>query len=254
MRIVIIGTGNTATVMGRLLKKAQLEIVQVFGNNITRAEVLAKELASLPCSTWDAINKEADLYLVAITDTAIYELGRHLSLGNQVVLHTAGSVQMEVLKGISNHYGVLYPLQSLRKEMAVLTHVPLLVNASDDETLKIVLRVAQQISSQVSVVNDEMRLKLHLAAVCMNNFCNHLYEIAEDFCSKENVDFKLLLPLAVETARRIELVSPSQVITGPAIRNDQLTISRHLQILQSYPSFYKVYEELTNSIRIFHSL
>lgn len=254
MEIVIIGTGNTATVIGKKLVTAGNDILQVFGRNSKNAEDLAVTLNSKPCNSWDHITRQADFYLVAIADKALYELEHHFHLRGGIVLHTAGSVSKGIFKNITSDYGVLYPLQSIRKEMPVLTEIPLLVDASNEQTLEKVLYLARQISGQVSLADDEKRLRLHLAAVCLNNFTNHLYQVAADFCQKEHVEFNLLLPLLLETAKRMELVSPDEALTGPAIRNDQVTINRHLDLLQSYPLFYRLYEQMTRSIREFNNI
>src|SRR5678816_2397653 len=117
MEIVIIGTGNVASVLGKILKSSGCNIVQVMGRNIERTGELAKELDCAMSVSWEDLYKGAGLYLVAISDTALYELEQHLKLTDQVVIHTAGSVSREVLKNITTNYGVLYPLQSLRKDM-----------------------------------------------------------------------------------------------------------------------------------------
>ncbi|MEO5995527.1 MAG: DUF2520 domain-containing protein [Chitinophagaceae bacterium] len=252
MNVVIIGTGNVATVLGRLFKKTGATIKQVFGRNRDNTAALASELNSLPCSEWSSIDKEADLYLVAIADTALYDLGQQLVLSNQLVVHTAGSVTKDVLKNISKNYGVLYPLQSLRKEMPLLTEIPLLIDGNNEQTRQTIWEIALRLSSNISFMGDEGRLKLHVAAIYMNNFTNHLYAVTEDFCKKEDVSFNLLLPLAMETVKRINLVSPSQVVTGPAARKDEITIKKHLHLLRAYPSIQKLYQQLTNSIREFN--
>ena len=252
MNVVIIGTGNVATVLGRLLKKAGFAIKQVFGRNPDNAEVLAAYLNSAPCSKWSGIDKDADIYLVAIADTALYDLDRRLVLSTQLVLHTAGSVTKDILKNISANYGVLYPLQSLRKELPVLTQIPFLIDGNGQQTIQTISEIALRLSSNISLVGDEARLKLHVAAILMNNFTNHLYAVTEDFCKKEGLNFKLLLPLALETVRRIELVSPSQVLTGPAIRKDDITINKHLELLNAYPAIQKLYRLMTDSIKEFN--
>ena len=42
---------------------------------------------------------------------------------------------------------------------------------------------------------------------------------------------------------------PADVQTGPAIRNDLSTISRHLQVLENYPEMSELYGMLTEGIR-----
>jgi hypothetical protein len=93
-----------------------------------------------------------------------------------------------------------------------------------------------------------MRVKLHLAAVMVNNFTNHLYALMETYCREEGLDFHLLLPLIKETASRLDDVSPSKTQTGPAVRNDTTTIEKHLDLLQKYPQLKRMYELFTESI------
>jgi predicted short-subunit dehydrogenase-like oxidoreductase (DUF2520 family) len=163
-------------------------------------------------------------------------------------VHTAGSVPMNVLDKVSVSNGVLYPLQTLRKEMTDVGDVPLLVNGNTVENTAIIESLARSISNNVSIANDEQRLKLHVAAVIVSNFTNHLYALAEDFCNKENVDFKMLLPLIQQTAARLKDHAATDVQTGPAIRNDVFTLDKHLRILTGYPKLKYVYLKLTDSI------
>lgn len=248
MQIVIIGSGNVASVLGRLCKQNGHQVLQVVSRNAPHAKLLATELHCDHTDYTGQMNKEAELYLVAVADTALSDLNMNFSLGNKLVLHTAGSVSKDVLKDISVNYGVLYPLQSLRKEMQYASEIPLLIDGNTEETMTLVEDFAKTISANVSKANDEQRLKLHVAAVVVSNFTNHLYALAEEFCKKEGVDFGLLKPLIKETAERIEHASPAAVQTGPAIRNDIFTIDKHLRVLNNYPSLKYIYIKLTDSI------
>ena len=167
------------------------------------------------------------------------------------MVHTAGSVSREILKPISERNGVLYPLQSLRRETEHVPGIPILVDASDGDSLKVLEGLAASVSSQVARASDAERLKLHTAAVIVNNFSNHLYTLAEDFCKRSGVEFKLLVPLIKETADRISILSPAGLQTGPAIRNDMGTIEKHLDLLSGFPEIQKIYRQLTESIKSF---
>ena len=194
------------------------------------------------------IDKSADLYLVALNDTALYDLNTSFHLGNKLILHTAGSVPKDILKDISINYGVLYPLQSLRKEMNYLHEIPFLIDGNTEENITLIEEFAKTISDTVTKSSDEERLKLHVAAVVVSNFTNHLYALAEEFCINENIDFKLLVPLIKETAARIENYSPEEVQTGPAMRNDIFTLDKHLRLLSNHPKLKYIYLKLTDSI------
>jgi predicted short-subunit dehydrogenase-like oxidoreductase (DUF2520 family) len=152
------------------------------------------------------------------------------------------------LKSASHHFGVFYPLQSLKKEVGHLPDIPIVIDANDASTLKVLEALAHSISDKVVEAGDEQRMKLHLAAVIVNNFVNHLYALAEMYCKKEGLDFSLLLPLIKETAERLDKIPPSHSQTGPAVRNDRVTIEKHLELLKNYPQLRKVYELLTENI------
>ena len=127
MNIVILGSGNTATVLAKLMHTAGHSIVQVWSRNQQHAAELAKQVQSKAIYSLQEITAEADLCMIAVSDKAIGEVAAELTLKKKVLVHTAGSVSMEVLKNASPNYGVLYPLQSLRKEMTVLPAVPFLM-------------------------------------------------------------------------------------------------------------------------------
>lgn len=248
MNIVIIGTGNTATVLGRKLKEAGHEIVQVYGRNAQAASELAYVLNTESTNYWSVVNRDADIYLLAVSDIAVEEVVRELGLPKKTLVHTAASVSKEVLNA-ADHYGVFYPLQSLRKEASSLPDIPIIIDASDEETLYLLDRLARTISGKIVRADDDDRVKFHLAAVFCNNFVNHLYNLTEQFCRKEGIDFSLLHPLIQETALRISTMPPSESQTGPAIRKDFTTIEKHLHLLQSHPDLKKFYVRFTESIQ-----
>ncbi|HVG16710.1 MAG TPA: DUF2520 domain-containing protein [Chitinophagaceae bacterium] len=248
MEIVIIGTGNTATILGRKLKEAGHVIAQVYGRNPKDASDLAYDLETESTNYWSVVRRDADLYLIAVSDIAVKEVIKELDMTDKTIVHTAASVSKEVLKK-ADHYGVFYPLQSLNKHSGNLPRIPIIIDASDETTFQLLSTLAHSISEQVIVGDDEKRLKLHLAAVLVNNFTNHIYALAEDFCMKEGIDFQLLTPLIDETTNRLQTISPSNAQTGPAIRHDATTIKEHLSLLKEYPRLKNLYKVFTDSIQ-----
>lgn len=250
MDIVILGSGNVAAVLGRKFKEAGHTILQVVSRNASTASKLAYEWDTESTNYPSIINRNADVYLVAVSDDAIEDVVADLQLPKKVIAHTAASVSKDILKNVSQHYGVFYPLQSLNKDDINLPEAPIFFDGNDEFTRKKLESLALSISPQhVSRANDDARLKLHVAAVFVNNFTNHLYALAEEYCKKEGIDFKELFPLIEETISRLNDTSPSKTQTGPAIRNDEETIQKHLALLSSHPKLKKVYEFLTASIR-----
>lgn len=252
MDIVILGSGNVASVLGRKFKAAGHNILQIVSRNASAASKLAYEWDTESTNYSSIINRNADVYIIAVSDDAIDDVVADLQLPKKVVAHTAASVTKDVLKNVSQHYGVFYPLQSLNKDNITLPEAPIFFDGSDELTKKKLEALANSISPQhVLQANDDARMKLHLAAVFVNNFTNHLYAIAENYCKKEGIHFKELLPLIEETVSRLKNISPFSSQTGPAVRNDDETIQKHLSLLEKHPEMKKVYEFLSSSIKNF---
>lgn len=243
MKVVIMGSGNVATAMGRTIVAAGHTVVQVAGRNEAAVTRLAAEWRSGHTTEWKAIDREADLYIVSLADRALAGLGGQVTLPGRLVVHTAGALPAATLNGVSERTGVLYPLQSFRNGTPL--EFPLLVDAVRPEDLPVIMRFASTLAGKVVHTDDATRLKLHVAAVLVNNFTNHLYTLASDLCRQEQTDFTLLLPLIRETAQRIERVPPQEVQTGPAIRGDRNTVEKHLQILSKYRGTKELYELFT---------
>ena len=250
MDIVILGSGNVAAVLGRKFKAAGHTILQIVSRNASVASQLAYEWDTESTNYSSIINRNADVYIIAVSDDAIDDVVADLQLPRKVVAHTAASVSKEVLKNVSDHYGVFYPLQTLHKEDPDLPEAPIFFDGSDEITRKKLEALANSISPKhVSRASDDARLKLHVAAVFVNNFSNHLYALAESYCKKEGIDFKELLPLIEETASRLKDNSPAKTQTGPAVRHDEETIQKHLELLNDHPQLKSIYQLMTKSIQ-----
>jgi predicted short-subunit dehydrogenase-like oxidoreductase (DUF2520 family) len=248
MQVTIIGTGNVATVLGKLMYANHYAIHQVYGRNIDSATALANQFNAQPVDNLTAVNNDADIYIIAVSDKSIENVCNQIDLHNKLVLHTAGSVSMNVLKIASNRYGVLYPIQSLRKEMDTSTPIPFLVDGSDIDTRMAIEIFAKTLSNKVEIGDDDKRLKLHTAAVFACNFVNFMYLQSANFCEANDIDFSLMQALIEETATRLRKHHPKDVFTGPAVRKDIATIEKHLQQLSLNPTAKELYKQISEMI------
>lgn len=248
MKIVMVGSGNTATVLCKLIEKGGHEIVQV----VSRSVEHAKALASFYNAPYDVLTAstfvEADIYILALSDVALEHLNKITALKDKFIVHTAGAISINVLKELSQMNGVLYPLQTLSKFSEHVPEIPFLVDGNNEEALHKVIGLAKTLSPNVSEANDSDRLSYHVAAVFVGNFTNHMFALGELFCKKERLEFKTLLPLINEVNAKVNLQSPFLTQTGPAIRDDIFTLNRHLQVLSNYPELKYVYLKLSESI------
>lgn len=253
MKVVIIGTGNTATVSGKKIQEAGHEIIQVIGRNFEKANLLASLLHTASAYNVRYVSLNADIYMLAVSDTAIPSVASGLKLKNKIVVHTAAAVSKDVLAASSENYGVLYPLQTLIKETEILPSIPVLIDGSNAYTKNILKDFCANWAETTQIANDEERLKLHVAAVFVSNFSNYLFSMAEQYCRKEHLKFKLLYPLTEETIKRLKSQSSLETQTGPAVREDYDTIEKHRGALKNYPELSSLYNFLTNSIFTFYN-
>jgi predicted short-subunit dehydrogenase-like oxidoreductase (DUF2520 family) len=246
MRVTLIGAGNVATVLGKKIMHSGHTIVQVYNRNIDHAKALANELSA---EAVREIDDNADMYIVAVADDALQNIFAWLKPVNGFIVHTAGSVSIDVLKDMSPNYGVLWPLQSVRKETANAPLLPVLIDANNPWNKMKLKGFAQSFADTVAEANDDERKKLHLAAVVTNNFSNYIFSLTEKYCVEEGIDFKLMIPLLTETVSRMHDRSPAELQTGPAVRNDVSTIEKHRELLQGYPVLLEVYDFFTDRIK-----
>ncbi|WP_394353234.1 Rossmann-like and DUF2520 domain-containing protein [Limnovirga soli] len=253
MNVVIIGSGNVATVLAKLIKHAGHTITEIISRDITHASTLAGEVNAIAKNDITQISTDADMYIMAVADSAIATIAEKLNINKGIVVHTSGAVPMQVLSASGSGYGVLYPLQSLRKENNFIPEIPLLIAGNDETVVGTIRNFAKSLSANVSVAGNQERLQLHIAAVIVSNFTNHLYTLTADYCAAEKINFGLLLPLIQEVANRLSYSQPAQMQTGPAIRNDNSTIEKHLAVLATYPALAGLYAQLTKSIQTYYA-
>ena len=250
MKIVSIGAGNLATHLSKAMQNAGFDIVQVY----SRTESSAKELSELlhvPYTTdMDCIFVSASLYIISVKDDAIESVIKNLPLTDGLVIHTAGSVSMDIFSGKFPNYGVLYPLQTFSKSRSVdFSEIPVFLETNLPDNLKILHTVAKAISHRVYEASSAERLNLHLSAVFGCNFVNHLFHLSSHIVQQAGFDFDVLSPLILETVHKSLLSrNPKEVQTGPAVRNDLKVMQKHIELLSSHPEWQEIYTILSESI------
>ena len=246
IKVTIIGSGNVAQHLIRAILNAEhIDLVQVAVRQAISVQGLVKS-EKVITNFKDLL--EADLYIIAVSDSAISEVSAQLPFTDRLVAHTSGTMPLDALSDL-NRRAVFYPLQTLSKSKSIdFKKVPLCLESENESDLNTITAIAKSISDNVYYINSQQRKSLHVAAVFVNNFTNHLYSLGEEICKENNIPFNILKPLISETAEKINHLDPKNAQTGPAIRGDQNTIDAHLQFLEN-SSLKNIYNILTQSIQ-----
>ncbi|MFD2550697.1 Rossmann-like and DUF2520 domain-containing protein [Bizionia sediminis] len=247
--VSILGAGNVATHLFEVfLHSETIKIVQWYNRSL-RALAMYQDQVETTNNLNDL--KPADVYIIAVSDDAISGLSEQLPFKNRLIAHTSGSVSVYDLDK-KNRRAVFYPLQTFSKGVAIdMSAVPICIETTEKQDVPLLKALGKQIGCHTHKVNSEQRRALHLAAVFVNNFTNQLYRVAHEITEQEGVEFDILKPLILETANKVQTISPYLAQTGPAKRNDKKTIKKHLKLLTN-EHHQAIYKLLTSSIKKTH--
>jgi len=248
-KISFIGSGNVAFHLSHVLKDCGFKIHQVYSRNIKNAMGLALTLDADFTDDIEKINNEADMYIIAVKDDAVKEIVSKINFKNAIVVHTSGSLDINILKDSAQNYGVFYPLQSFKKDKKIdIKTVPICLEANNTDTSLKLKEIAEKLSENVHFVSSENRIKLHIAAIFLNNFSNFMLTVSRDILKENNLPNDLLEPLLKETKEKLSLKNPELYQTGPAKRGDTDLVEKHLELLQQNEQQKTLYKLISSEI------
>ena len=234
MKIVLIGRGRLATNLEHALLSA------------------GHEVASINSRTLEALPLEADVYIVAVKDAALADVIRAATKGreSQLFVHTAGSMPMDIFKGLTVHYGVFYPMQTFSKERLVdFNDISVFLETNDAVSMERLKMLSTTLTTHIYELDSEGRKHLHLAAVFACNFVNHCYALSAEVLAAKGLPFSVMLPLVDETAQKVHELSPREAQTGPAVRGDQNVMQMQANMLAGNSAVKQIYEALSSDIQ-----
>lgn len=252
-KIAIVGSGNVASHLARVFTENNIEISAIYSRNSRERDHIAKENNIYILDDIKNIADFADIIFLASADDSIASLAMKIKQNDKIVVHCSGIAETQLLSVCTANYACFYPLQTFTKQDVVdFRKIPILITASNFETEKILQELAHKIADSVTIISDLERQKIHLAAVIVNNFTNHLFTLSANYLAKNNIDFDLLKPLIQETVHKITKNHPISNQTGPAKRNDKNTIEKHFSLIAD-EDLLEIYKILTKSIYKTHN-
>ncbi len=250
-KVCFIGAGKLATQLSKAMRMVGYDIVQIYSRTEDSAKSLAEDLQCAYTTNVEKLTTEADLYICALKDSVITEVLNQAKVFSnaKMLVHTAGSMPLSILSRYTENYGVLYPMQTFSKTKKVdFSKLPFLIEGSNSQIVENLKNIAEKVNSISYNVSSEDRKKIHLAAVFVSNFANHVYALGSDIVQTANVPFEVLLPLIDETAEKVHYMSPKEAQSGPAVRNDRNVIEMHRSMMKEDEDLLKIYEMMSESI------
>ncbi|MDP1622448.1 MAG: DUF2520 domain-containing protein [Bacteroidales bacterium] len=247
--IVILGAGRLATHLGTALCKNGLKILQVYNRTAEKGEKLANRTGASFTNDILGITVNADYYIMAVADSVIREMSAELRLKDKLVVHTSGTMEMDVLGPISSQTGVFYPVQTFSQNRRVdFRKIPVCIEGNSKVAEEQLILLAKKLTPHVYCLDGEKRRLLHLGAVFTSNFANHLFAVTEELLRSHDIPFLLLEPLIMQTARNVRYEHLDRFQTGPAARGDREVIEEHRKLLADHPDYLAIYNLITENI------
>ena len=252
-RISFIGAGKVSGALCRRMYLSGCKIQKI----ISRTEKNGLALANLCNTVWSSesiFTGSEDIIIVAVPDDTVREVLEKISCHeNTVVAHTAGSLGLDVFPANLKRTGVFYPLQTFSDDRNIeFGDLPFFLEGSDPLSSAILNELAESIGGKTYFVDTEHRRLLHVAAVFICNFTNHMLTAGRQITARAGFPFEVMQPLINETILKACEIGPENSQTGPAYRFDKGTIKRHIDLLSFSPEFQEVYKEVSKSIMKFY--
>ena len=245
-KIGLIGSGNVASQLARAFESNDISISWIHSRNVTTGTELSNQYNADFITHLSPSLPGVDLILICVNDDSIQEVLDQLP-SQLNVAYTSGTRPLQSLKYSSENLGVFYPLQTFTKGRSIdIFNVPFFIEALDTDFAQSLFDLAWKLSRNVNFASSDDRKKIHVAAVMVNNFVNHLFERSSEYMKANNLAFDHLLPLIHETIGKLSDLSPYEAQTGPARRNDRATMNEHLSLLEKDDK--EIYKVITNSI------
>ncbi len=241
--IGIIGAGNVGLHLAKTFSFTGKFSIELFTRNPDSINGIEDLTTVELCQEIGAF--KSDIIFVCVPDHAVLNVINEIPSSKTIIV-TGGSLDLKKLN--RSLAGVFYPMQtfSARVELT-FTNYPVFIEGTTPEITSLLEELANAIgkTSQRSTYAD--RVHYHLSAVWVNNFTNHLLYQSKQLAEANNLNWNLFYPLLEETIAKMKSLGPYASQTGPAKRNDEETIDRHLDMLNGTQQ--EIYKLLTQSIK-----
>lgn len=256
----IVGCGRLGTNLGKHLSRAGYPLAGLASRSLSSAketaQIIGTERYGEP--VWE-MTKTADVVFITTPDGIIGEAFRILAENKgfkpgAVVLHCSGAHPSTLLssdRDLDVFRGSMHPLQSFAsKNMPDNPFSGIVISVEGtDRAVAVASQMAADLGGKCLPLPTRGKTLYHASAVVASNYLVTLMNLAFNLMEAAGIPsgeaYQVLKPLVTGTLSNIEKSGISQALTGPVMRGDLETVSRHITaILAQAPESIDLYKIL----------
>ena len=209
MDIAIIGTGRAGTSFAAALERVG-HVVRLYSHD---------DVSELG---------EPEVVMLCVPDDEIANVARQLRPGDYVVVHVAGSRNLDVLAP-HRRVGSLHPLAALpSSELGAVRLRGATYCVSGD---RLVVELAHSLEGRIITIRDDERTLYHATATVAANHLVALMGHVQRLSQAAGLRLEDFLELSRQALDDVAEFGPAKALTGPASRGDMATIDAHLHAI-----------------------
>ena len=249
MRVAIIGTGNIAKSFCRALQNSNVKIEIIIGRSLLNTKNFAHDMNVSYSLNLNDLPRDLDIYFCCVNDDALPLISKNFPFDlkkEQVIVHFSGSVPSTIFQSRFPSFGVVWPIESVHPNTD-WNNMTIVATYSSPFVQKSLRLILDPLTKNVIEKSDEKRVRMHLVAVILNNFTYHLISTTKQYCEENEISFDAYSRILNTTFESIKDEN-SDMQTGPARRNDMVTIQHHMELLSETKALAHLYNCLSKSI------
>ena len=243
--IYILGYGNLGQHLLKLFLSRGINVSAVFSNQNINLSVRVFDKSQI-----NSILKPNDLVFVTTKDDDLKNSIQAIIVNGVIKVICSGGLALSDFN--EEETGVWYPLYSFSKDVEVNWHnIPIFVECYNPAVASALSQLNEKLNIENRFLNSQQRGNLHVAAVFANNFVNACLIASSEVLDVQNseVIFADLLPIIEQTIDKVKIKRAIENQTGPAKRNDQITLQKHILSLKNHPDELMLYENISTYIQ-----
>lgn len=256
----VVGCGKVGTALAIYLNAAGYRAAGVASISLASAKQTARTIGSdrFGDRPWE-ITPSAEVVFITTPDGAIADTCEALSRNRgfapgSVVLHCSGALPSTILsaaKTCGAHIGSMHPLQSFAsKDYTANPFQGIIISLEgEDRAIETAASASADLGGTCVTIRTQDKTLYHAAAVTASNYLVALLDLALELIGAAGVPapdrFAVLKPLIEGTLSNIGAVGIPDALTGPIVRGDVETVTRHIEeIERKTPELLDIYKAL----------